>query len=54
LSWWRKQEEKPHIVGITWVTRSRDRGERLNEDGFRVEVADEDVFQKVSQVTISY
>lgn len=47
LTWWRKQEPRPHIVGISWVTKSKEKGERLSEDRFLVDVADEDVFQKV-------
>lgn len=49
LIWWRKQPEpKPHMVGIGWVTKSRDTGERVQETGFEVDVAAQAVFQKVS------
>lgn len=47
LSWWRKQEDPPHIVGISWVTKSKEAGKRLEEGPYRVEVAEEDIFQKV-------
>lgn len=47
LSWWRKQETPPHIVGISWVTKSKEAGKRLDEEPYRVEVEEEDVFQKV-------
>lgn len=49
LAWYRKQDEdeRPHIVGISWVTRSKEKGERLDEQPFAVKVADEDIFQKV-------
>lgn len=47
LSWWRKQETPPHIVGISWVTKSKEAGKRLDEEPYRVEVEEEDIFQKV-------
>lgn len=49
LSWYRKQEadDRPHIVGISWVTKSKEKGERLDEASFLVKVAEEDIFQKV-------
>ena len=34
-------------MGISWVTKSKEKGERLPEDRFVVEVGEEDVFQKV-------
>ncbi|KAK4685299.1 hypothetical protein P7C73_g4856, partial [Tremellales sp. Uapishka_1] len=47
LAWYRKQEDpKPFIVGISWVTKSKERGSRLDENEFKVEVGEEDVFQK--------
>ncbi|GHJ89332.1 hypothetical protein NliqN6_5734 [Naganishia liquefaciens] len=47
LIWWRKQPEpKPHMVGIGWVTKCRDSGERVGETGFNVDVAAQAVFQK--------
>ena len=50
LAWYRKQEEeeRPHIVGIGWVTRSKEKGEKLEEAEFKVKVEEEDIFQKVS------
>ena len=50
LSWYRKQEEdeRPHIVGLSWVTKCKQKGERLDEAAYLVKVADEDVFQKVN------
>ena len=49
LAWWRKQDEddRPYIVGISWVTKSKEKGEKLDEKAFEVKVEDEDVFQKV-------
>ena len=49
LSWWRKQDEdvRPHIVGISWVTRCKEKGSRLDESTYVVEVDKEDIFQKV-------
>jgi hypothetical protein len=49
LSWWRKQDEedRPFIVGLTWVTKSKEKLERLDEGLFKVDVGGEDVFQKV-------
>ncbi|ORY25157.1 hypothetical protein BCR39DRAFT_544785 [Naematelia encephala] len=46
LAWWRKQDPPPHIVGISWVTKSKERGERQDEGKYRVETGDEDIFQK--------
>ncbi|KAL7418928.1 hypothetical protein Q5752_006612 [Cryptotrichosporon argae] len=47
LAWFRRQAEpRPHLVGITWVTRSKEAGRRLAENSFAVEVEDEDVFAK--------
>ena len=50
LTWWRRQDldDRPYIVGISWVTKSKEKGERLEEAAFTVNVDDEDVFQKVS------
>lgn len=47
LSFWRKQDPRPHIVGISWVLKVKEKGERLEEGRFSVEVAEEDIFQKV-------
>lgn len=49
LAWYRKQEEdeRPHVVGISWVTRSKEKGEKLDEAAFAVKVEEEDIFQKV-------
>ena len=47
LTWHRKQEDPPHIVGISWVTKSKEAGKRLLEDPYVVDVGKEDVFQKV-------
>ncbi|ORX33582.1 hypothetical protein BD324DRAFT_584838 [Kockovaella imperatae] len=51
LSWWRRQDEetRPFIVGIGWVTKSKEKGEKLDEGAFAVNVEDEDVFSKVSK-----
>ncbi|KAI5450559.1 hypothetical protein NCC49_003014 [Naganishia albida] len=47
LVWWRKQSApKPHIVGIGWLTRSRDSGQRQPEAEYAVDVAAQAVFQK--------
>jgi hypothetical protein len=52
LAWYRKQEDpKPFIVGISWVTKSKDAGKRLAEDPFVVPVGEEDVFQKVGSLS---
>lgn len=50
LSFYRrlKEDKRPHIVGISWVTRSKEKGERLDEAPFVIDIAEEDVFQKVS------
>lgn len=52
LAWYRKQEEeeRPKVVGISWVTRSKEKGEKLDEDAFLVDVSEEDIFQKVRMV----
>ncbi|KAJ9118586.1 hypothetical protein QFC22_003806 [Naganishia vaughanmartiniae] len=48
LIWWRKQPlPKPHIVGIGWVTRSNELGQRAAEGTFQVDVTAQAVFQKV-------
>lgn len=50
LIWWRKQPlPKPHIVGIGWVTRSKELGQRAGEETFQVDVTAQAVFQKVSR-----
>jgi hypothetical protein len=57
LNWYRKQKQleeedpecrRPHIVGLSWVTRSKEAGKRLDEGKYAVEVGEEDVFAKVS------
>jgi len=49
LQWYRKQEDpKPHIVGIGWITGSKKNGKRIPEEGYIVDVAEENVFQAVS------
>lgn len=35
------------IVGISWVTRSKEAGKKLDEAKFLVDIEDEDVFAKV-------
>jgi len=35
-------------VGTSWVTKIKERGERLDETAFVVDVEEEDIFQKVS------
>lgn len=51
LTWWRKQDEddRPHVVGVGWLTHCKKAGERLDEGKYRVAVEEEDVFQKVSR-----
>lgn len=51
LSSWRKmdEDERPFIVGIGWITKCKERGERQDEEPYRVAVEEEDVFQKVSR-----
>ncbi|KAI9635959.1 uncharacterized protein MKK02DRAFT_44658 [Dioszegia hungarica] len=55
LNWYRKQKQleeedpecrRPHIVGLSWVTRSKEAGKRLDEGKYAVEVGEEDVFAK--------
>lgn len=36
------------MVGISWITRSKEKGEKLDEEAFLVDVSEEDIFQKVS------
>lgn len=49
MDWYRRQEpdEKPFIVGVGWLLKSKKGGERLDETEFTVDFAVEDVFQKV-------
>jgi len=50
LAWYRRQdqEEKPYIVGVGWLLKSKKAGEKLDEVEFTVDIAVEDIFQKVS------
>jgi hypothetical protein len=43
------EDERPFIVGIGWITKCKERGERQDEEPYRVAVEEEDVFQKVSR-----
>jgi hypothetical protein len=53
LAWYRRQdqEEKPYIVGVGWLLKSKKAGEKLDEAEFTVDISVEDVFQKVSLVS---
>lgn len=42
------EDERPFIVGIGWITKCKERGERQDEEPYKVAVEEEDVFQKVS------
>lgn len=46
LTWYRKQEEKPHIVSVRWVMKCKEAGMRLEEVPYAVRVEEEDVFAK--------
>jgi hypothetical protein len=50
LAWYRRQdqEEKPYIVGVGWLLKSKKAGEKLDEAEFTVDIGIEDIFQKVS------
>jgi hypothetical protein len=50
LAWYRRQdqEEKPYIVGVGWLLKSKKAGEKLDEAEFTVDIGVEDIFQKVS------
>jgi len=50
LAWYRRQdqEERPYIVGVGWLLKSKKAGEKLDEAEFTVDIAIEDIFQKVS------
>jgi hypothetical protein len=50
LAWYRRQdqEERPYIVGVGWLLKSKKGGERLDEAEFTVDIGVEDIFQKVS------
>lgn len=50
LAWYRRQdqEEKPYIVGVGWLLKSKKGGERLDEAEFTVDIGVEDIFQKAS------
>ncbi|CAD6571431.1 MAG: hypothetical protein TREMPRED_000284 [Tremellales sp. Tagirdzhanova-0007] len=42
LSWWRRRQPKPYIVGISWLMKSKEKGVRLREEPFVVDVTEED------------
>lgn len=47
MSWYRKQSDPPHMVGISWVTKSKEAGRRVEEDKYRVDIGEvEEVFAK--------
>jgi len=55
LAWYRRQdqEEKPYIVGVGWLLKSKKAGEKLDEAEFTVDIGVEDIFQKVSLALVS-
>ncbi|RSH90643.1 hypothetical protein EHS25_001248 [Saitozyma podzolica] len=47
LAWYRKQSDPPHMVGISWVTKSKEAGKRVEEDKYKVDIGEvEEVFAK--------
>lgn len=54
LNWYRRQEqeERPYLVGVGWLLKSKKAGERLDEAEFTVDIAVEDVFQKVRHTAL--
>ena len=55
LAWYRRQdqEEKPYIVGVGWLLKSKKAGEKLDEAEFTVDIGVEDIFQKVGTSAVS-
>lgn len=49
IAWYHKQDEpRPFVVGISWITRSKEGGKRADEARCAVNLGDEDIFGKVS------
>lgn len=49
LAWYRRQEQddKPYVVGVGWLLKSKKGNERLDEAEFAVDITVVDLFQKV-------
>ena len=49
LAWFRRQaEKKPLMVGIGWVAKCKEQGQKVDEGPFTVSIEDEAVFEKAS------
>lgn len=53
-AFWRKMpsDRRPHVVGLRWVTRTLEAGQRAPEEEHRVDFGDDELFQKVSRDTV--
>lgn len=48
MAWYRRQEDpKPCLVGISWVTRCKEAGERIDEKIYAVNPEEIEMFKKV-------
>jgi len=51
VAWHRRQEDpKPYMVGISWVTRCKESGKRLDEDVYKIDPEQMEIFKKVTRM----
>jgi hypothetical protein len=54
VAWYRRQEDpKPYLVGISWVTRSKEAGKRIDEEAYEINLEEIETFKKVRRWRVS-